>query len=104
MLTGRQLYKLQTALLQTHFGNVRGLPQEEQDKALKAVNVKIDAAIEEFRQHLEHTYLPKATQEAKDALWSYIWEKRNEKTNKRAIRYYEMETLYARIAQIVSLA
>lgn len=104
MLTGRQLYNFQNKLMEEHFLRVMGSTQEERNKALKPVKAKIDAAIEEFRQHLENAYLPDATQEAKEELWTYIWEKRNEKTKTRALRYYEMETLYARIAKIVSLA
>lgn len=104
MLNGKQLDNTQLAILTAHFRQVMGLPQEEQEAQRKVADEKIEAAYEEFRKHLESTYLPSGSQNAKDALWTYIWTKRTEQQKSRALRYSEMETIYAEVAAIVSLA
>lgn len=104
MLNGKQFENTQTAILTAHFHQVKGIPQEEKNAQRKIADGKIKAAYEEFRQHLEHTYLPQGSQDAKDALWSYIWNKQSEQNETRTLAYSEMETIYAEVARIVNLA
>lgn len=104
MLNGKQMQNTEVSILTAHFHQVMGLPTEEQEAQRKVADAKVQAAYQQFRQNLEHTYLPNGSKDAKDALWSYISAKRIEQREPRALRYTEMETLYAEIAKIVNLA
>lgn len=97
MLNGAELQETEDNLTRKY---VYAAPNDpaERSTSYRIGQLELSKAIQQFQDHLEATYLPNANPKVKSALWVKIWEKHNE-----GMRYTEMETYYAEVAELINL-
>lgn len=99
MMNGTTLQELQETLISEY---VYGAPDHDREASQASYQFGIQEfgkAIDQFRAHLELTYLPDANPRVKGTLWNKLWARHNDES----LNYAELETLYADIAEVINL-